>query len=475
MYTKVGIWLLLSFPLNAVYKRLPDDGIRLKSWYIISVSLILLKTFFGVFRGIAPLLISTLFTYFLTKFNRSKYMPCVNFVVCMAYLALNHIRAQYFGDENVYAITGAQMVLVMKLTSFAWSYYDGAESHLEKLNNHSRRYMIVKHPDLVRFIAYALFYPTLLTGPTCEFADFDDWLTCKIFSGLPEDKKLNKNSGGKYPARKIPYSGYDAMIMASKGIIWLALTVVLTSIIDVDYLDTADFKEKSFFIKIHMLYFLGFTMRLKYYAAWVIAEASCVECGLDFLEYDEKEKKIIWGRVCNVDPIKFELAQNAKSCLDAWNKGTNKWLKNHVFLRAVPLGKEPGFRPALLTFATSAFWHGIRPGYYLSFISAAFFQTVGKIYRRNFRPLFLQRDGVSPKRSKIFYDIFTFWATQLAFGYMVQPFLILDLKKSLECWREVYYYVHVVIIVTLVVFKGPFGKRVSAFLNRYKLSKQPKK
>ena len=57
---------------------------------------------------------------------------------------------------------------------------------------------------------------------------------------------------------------------------------------------------------------------------------------------------------------------------------TNNWLRNYMYLRVTPKGKKPGFRASLATFATSAFWHGFYPGYYLSFVLAAFLQTVAK-------------------------------------------------------------------------------------------------
>ncbi len=53
-------------------------------------------------------------------------MPWIVFVVVMGDLTLNHIfRTLASSGYEVVDITGTQMVLTMKLTTFAWNVYDG--------------------------------------------------------------------------------------------------------------------------------------------------------------------------------------------------------------------------------------------------------------------------------------------------------------------------------------------------------------
>lgn len=132
-------------------------------------------------------------------------------------------------------------------------------------------------------------------------------------------------------------------------------------------------------------------------------------------------------------------------------------------MRVAKPGKKPGFKSTIFTFTTSAFWHGTRPGYYLTFVVGALMQTVGKYYRRNFRPIFLEADGKTPKPAKIVYDFVCWVNTQLAFGFFVQPFVILGFTKSLECWATVYYWLLWVIAISFFAFSGPFAKSVSKF------------
>ena len=122
---------------------------------------------------------------------------------------------------------------------------------------------------------------------------------------------------------------------------------------------------------------VGMTNRFKYYGVWKMAEGACILSGLGFHGYN-LDGTLKWDRMANVSPIALETAQNNKAYLEAWNQMTNKWLKNYVYLRVTPRGKKPGFRSSMATFTTSAVWHGFYPGYYLTFVSAAFIQTCGK-------------------------------------------------------------------------------------------------
>lgn len=53
-------------------------------------------------------------------------MPWLVFAFTMGHLTINHVyRTIYEISPDVIEITGTQMVLVMKLSSFAWNVYDG--------------------------------------------------------------------------------------------------------------------------------------------------------------------------------------------------------------------------------------------------------------------------------------------------------------------------------------------------------------
>lgn len=385
-------------------------------------------------------------------------MPWINFLFLIVHLAYSHIHAQFFNvyDPTVIDITGAQMVLVMKLSAFGWNVHDG--KHKLALTEYTKSRAINKHPNILPFLGYVFFYPSLLTGPAFDFVDYDKFIHSTLFDDVPEDKRPGKRK------RRIPRSGKQALSKVLQGFFWAFLYLQAPKYVSLDYVLGGKFvTEHSFLYRIFYLWILGINHRLKYYTIWLIAEGSCILCGIGYNGYDAATGTFRWDRVQNIDPWRFETSQNVHTSLEAWNMNTNKWLKHYVYLRVAKKGKKPGFKSTLFTFATSAFWHGTRPGYYLTFVLGAFMQTIGKIYRRNFRPIFLQADGKTPKSTKVFYDIVCFFVTQLTFGFACQPFVILDFQKSLYCWWTVDMYIPIGIAASLFLFRGPFAKQVTGF------------
>lgn len=460
---KILICALLSFPFSVIFKRLPDKQYGLKNFYNIGVSAFYVFGILNLYSGFLTLCISSFGCYFITRYVRIPAMPWINFIFLMSHLAYTHIHTQFFNvyDPSKVDISGAQMVLVIKLTSFGWNVYDGKQPK-ESLTPYNKARIIKKHPNLLMYIGYVFFYVTFLTGPSFDYADYERFIYGTLFSDVPDSKRPGKTK------RIIPRSGRASLKRSLHGCFWAFIFLQSSKFVDLEYVLSGKFVEEHGFIyRIFYIWALGFSYRLKYYTIWLIAEGACILCGIGYNGYDKETDSFMWDRVKNVDPFVFETGQNVHVCLEAWNMNTNKWLKNYIYLRVAKKGRKPGFKSTLFTFTTSAFWHGTRPGYYLTFVVGAFLQTVGKIYRRNFRPMFIKEDGKTPTSTKWIYDIISYFTTQLAFGLFVQPFVILDFRKSIYCWSTCYFYVHIILILTLIAFKGPYAKKVTNFCRSF--------
>lgn len=217
--------LFFSFPLSAIFKRLPDDNYQLKNFYIIGISAVYIFLILNIVTGFFVLLFNAIFTYLLSKYYKSRFMPWVNLIALMGFLCMNHIQAQvYRRDLNPgeIDITGAQMVLVMKLSAFGWSYWDGELYHNEKtkfennLNTYQKSRAILRHPDLISYLGYVFFYASLVTGPSFDYADYQKFILTEMFDDVPENKKP-----GKKRKRKIPKSGRIALVKVLQGFIWI--------------------------------------------------------------------------------------------------------------------------------------------------------------------------------------------------------------------------------------------------------------
>lgn len=471
--------LLLAFPFSAIFKRLPDTDYSLKNYYILIVSGIYIFLILKIYMGFLVLMFNAMFTFLLTKYYKSRFMPWANLIGLLGFLAISHIKTQFGrldGQAAEMDVTGAQMVLVMKLSAFAWSYWDGQlyvkdkEKFDRELSTYQKSRAIFKHPSFISYLGYVFFYASIVTGPSFDYSDYEKFILTDLFNDVPDFKKP-----GRRRKRKIPKSGRIALKKVIQGFFWIGLMMYLSPQFSSTYIVTDEFQlEKPFGYKLIFLWFLGFVERLKYNGVWLISEGACITAGLGYNGYDPIKKKLYWNRVQNIDPLEFEFGQNVHDCLEAWNMNTNKWLKNCVYLRTCSRDKKTGklktgLIPTFLTFFTSAFWHGTLPGYYLTFIIGAFIQTVGKIFRRNFRPMFISKDNSNISPFKKFYDILCWIITQLTFGYCIQPFILLRLGPSIALWSSCYFWVHIGCAIVIFIFNGPFGKQISQFLKQYHL------
>ncbi|KAJ9483865.1 hypothetical protein VN97_g9519 [Penicillium thymicola] len=440
---------LLSYPLAALLKRIPDGQPWKKNVFIIAVSLFYIVGLFDLWDGLRTLLYSAAATYVIAYYVDGSLMPWVGFVYLMGHMSINHIERQRADDKSAVDITGAQMVMVMKLTSFCWNVHDGRLPK-DQLSDPQKYSAITKFPGIVDYLGYVFFFPSLFAGPSFEYVDYRRWIDTTLFEVPPGTDPSKVPPTRK--KRKIPRSGRPAAMKAAAGLVWIFAFIQLSSYFTTDFVLSDEFLQYSLLRRIFTVHMLGFTARTKYYGVWALTEGACILSGMGYNSFDPKTGKVFWNRLQNVDPWAMETAQNSHAYLGNWNKNTNHWLRNYIYLRVTPKGKKPGFRASMATFATSALWHGFHPGYYMTFVLGSFVQTVAKNFRRYVRPFFLTPDGTKPTANKRYYDILSWLATQLTLSFTVIPFIILNFDKSVTVWSRVYFYGIVNCAVSLVAF-----------------------
>ncbi|MCJ1446478.1 MAG: lysophospholipid acyltransferase [Stictis urceolatum] len=443
---------LMSYPLAAVLKRLPDSKPEQKNLFIIGVSLFYIVGLFDLWSGLVTLSIGAMGAYTIAASVSGPYMPWLGFIFLMGHMSLSHIYRQIANSPNNVDITGAQMVMVMKLTGFCWNVYDGQQPESSLVDFQKSR-AIRKLPSYLDYAGYVLFFPSLFAGPAFDYADYQRWIETTMFEVPPGTDPAQAPKVRK--KRKIPRSGTPAAWKAAQGLGWIFLFMNFGSWYNTSLVLSDEYMTYGFLRRVWILQMLGFSTRLKYYGVWMLTEGACILSGLGYKGVDPKTGKVNWNRLQNVNPIGIETAQNSRAYLENWNMNTNNWLRNYVYLRVTPKGKKPGFRASLATFGTSAFWHGFYPGYYLSFTMGAFIQTAAKNFRRFVRPFFLKADGQTPTGYKIYYDIATYFATQTIFSFTTAPFVLLTLPDSLKVWTRVYFYAIILVGGSMAFFASP--------------------
>ncbi|QIW98641.1 hypothetical protein AMS68_004159 [Peltaster fructicola] len=464
---------LLSYPLAGLLKRVPDNKPYLKNVFSIVVTLFYLVGLFDLWDGLAIVLADAITIYLIAAYVEGPFMPWIGFVVLMGHMSSSHIYRQRHGIPGSVDITGAQMVMVMKLSSFCWSVWDGKQDPKE-LNDWQKDRAIKKLPSPLDFAGFVAFFPSFMVGPAFDYADYRRWLETSMFD-LPEgtDPAKAPPTRGK---RRIPRSGTPATIKMVIGLAWIFAHLQLVGYFNPAFVLSRDFGRLNFFMRVFHVYMMNIVERMKYYGVWTLTEGSCILAGIGYKGLDPKTGKPNWDRLTNIKPWGVEGAQNAHAYLGFWNINTNNWLRNSVYLRVTPKGKKPGFRATLATFVASAFWHGFYPGYYLTFVLAAFMQNVAKNCRRLVRPFFMTPDGSKPTPYKRYYDIFTWVATQLGFAFATTPFIVLTLQYSLRVWAQVYFYCVIAVVAASGFLISPgktwLSKRVKARTSRPGMARQ---
>lgn len=458
--------LLISYPLGSVFIRIPNDSPNLKHLFSLAIAVFYLIPVLHLWTGFLQLLLDVVGTYLIARNVKNSHMPWIVFAFVMGHLTINHIiRAIFQFSYETFEVTGPQMVLTMKLTTFAWNVYDGRRP-VEELDKWQKEKRVVQYPSLLTFLGYAFYFPGILVGPYVEFADYMNLIDGTLFKAI--DKEVEeKRAAAKIPGRLVPRGrkrvAYRKMVV---GLVYLGLFVVLGGQYNFGIALQDWFTERSLLYRIAIYQLCGFFERTKYYAIWTLTEGASILTGLGFTGFSPSGATV-WDGAANVKVWSIEFAPNMKVLLDSWNMKTNVWLRECVYKRVTPKGKKPGFRSSMITFATSAFWHGIAGGYYLTFLFGGFVQTVGRLCRSHVRPLFLPATYVASRTAppppqtpiKIAYDVVGTFTCILVLNYLAAPFMLLTWRDSILGWSRLAWYGHWMVVSALVFFYGG-GTRV---------------
>lgn len=437
--------LLFAYPLGSAFVRIPSERPDLKHAFSIAISILFFFPILKIYSAYAQLIASVLGTYYLAKLNHSSRMPWIVFAFVMGHLTVNHvIRALSGLSYETVEVTGPQMVLTMKLTTFAWNVWDGRRP-AEELDKWQLAKRVSKYPSLLEFLGYAFYFPGVLVGPYLDYAEYME-LVHEIGFQDPKIKEKAK------PGRKLPQGrkrvAYRKMVM---GLLYLGTYVVIGGTYNLSTPLKPWFMEKNFIQRLFLFQLFGPLERAKYYAIWTLTEGASILTGLGFTGYSASGKST-WEGAANVKVWEIEFPSNFKTLLDSWNMKTNIWLRECIYKRVTPKGQKPGFLSTTLTFLTSALWHGIAGGYYLTFLLGGFITSAARLARANFRPLLLPAQGQYPSPAKRAYDLAGTILSVCILNYVACPFMVGTFEGSFIVWSRLGWYGHIVIGGGLLFF-----------------------
>ncbi|TFK28619.1 MBOAT-domain-containing protein [Coprinopsis marcescibilis] len=438
--------LLIAYPLGSLYVRVPSSKPGLRHLFSVTVAVLYFFPILKIYAAFFQLLGSILATYFIAKYDKSSRMPWIVFAIVMGHLTVNHV-IRWINDFSyeTMEVTGPQMVLTMKLTTFAWNVYDGRRKE-EELDKWQLAKRVTKFPSILEFLGYSFYFPGILVGPYLDYAEYMDLVNETMFQSPAVKPKIK-------PGRRLPsYRKRAAYTRLFMGLFYLGVFVLLNpKFYYAGGLDP-EFQKMSLLKRIIHFQAFGPVERSKYYAIWTLTEGASILTGLGFTGFGP-HGEAHWDGAANVKVWDIEFPANFKVLLDSWNMKTNVWLRECVYKRVTPKGKKPGLSSTLITFFTSAFWHGIAGGYYLTFIMGGFITAAARLIRANIRPFFLPTSPDQPPSiAKRLYDIAGIIASAMILNYSASAFIILSGRDSLITWRVLGYYGHFAVFGTLAFF-----------------------
>lgn len=464
MLFKYTISLFLVYPLALIFYYLPGKSI--KHLFSFVVGFLMVQWIFG--PDWIHTFITSLLTYLLTRLIPGKSMPVLVFIVVMGYMVLAHGYKMYTSYlSGIFDFTGTQMVLTMKLTSYAWNIYDGIHDRKKVFAENAdpkdralqsrRKFAIQKYPNIIEFFGYIYCFTCILAGPAFEYADYVASVDDSAFI-VPAEKKDDDKNSAKKGVVKRPLTLLAGMSRLLIGVVCMVLYLKitplykLTTLYDKEFIATHNFGERV----VHLLLAM-FGERQKYYFAWKVAEGASIMAGFGFEGYTSDATKTPgFSGVENIDIIGFETATNIATATRVWNKRTQGWLERYTYQRTN--------RSLYITYLISALWHGLYPGFFCVFLSMPLVTEVERLIRAKINPLFIPT--YDPKNPKSYpqtplgyiYKFICWIVSILTMNYVAQTFSMGSLERSLGALGSLHYCGHVAFVVSyilLTVFPSP--------------------
>ncbi|CAI5737402.1 unnamed protein product [Hyaloperonospora brassicae] len=423
--------LLAVYPFAVLVQKLPSA--TAKHWLHICGGVSIAQFVYG--SGWLHSLLSSLLTYALVRVLPPTRAAAVVFLANMLYVAALHVhrmRVNYMGWSM--DATASQMLLLIKLTSFAFNYHDGVvpsatavakgDSDQTKRVKQIRAQFAMPHlPSLLEFLGFVYCFTTFLAGPAFEYREYSDAIHRTRFV---DRKGVRRHVS---PAR----AAASKLLL---GLSLMGLLVPFGALADVKAI-LRDNEHQSLVRKWVRLLVALFLTRAKYYVAWKLAEGATVLTGAGFEGFDEHNNPRGWDAVSNVDIRGFELGANVREVTRAWNKGTQNWLERYVYTRT---GNS-----LLATYLVSALWHGFYPGYYLFFLTLPLATSVNRLARRHVRP-YVVKSALKP-----LYDLVGMICTALVVNYLAVSFVVLSWDEAVKGFRALRFAGHVGLVVSYLL------------------------
>ncbi|ELT92151.1 hypothetical protein CAPTEDRAFT_141205 [Capitella teleta] len=362
-----------------------------------------------------------------------------------------------------------QLLLTLKMVGIAFEVHDtdkrkrNIPSDEEEKAKHllKCKYQDI-HVSVVDIICYSFCYIGILTGPYYKYRTYHDML---------------HNSNAK---------NIDTIVPLWRRIRVLPLYflpyLIGSQFFSLDYIRRGDLFADPFWFRLLYMAALSFIFRLRFYCGWILAECGCMTAGLgaypavtkprcgagptDFEAFEECYEMAPEGiaynfeTIHNIDEYGCETAVTNRRKMHHWNKSVQYWLSSNIYKR-LTLVKSGALKVAI-TMTVSAFWHGIHPGYFFSFLFVPLNLMAEDLMAAAFQ------HHAAPTQQKVF-DWTAYFINVRFFEYMAMGFMLLTYKDTMAYWSSIYFCGHILVVILIIIgllcqpkrSKKPKDERVS--------------
>ena len=320
------------------------------------------------------ILISAIITYLFIKYFGRKYSAFYVFIGSLIYLSYLHIKRMFreFEGWKIDDPTTIYMMSICKFSSLAFSYEDGEKDEKDFKNSHHKEYRVINQPTLLEVLSFVYFYPTAIVGPSIEYKDFINFI-CEsdCYSRLQDNIFYIIGTGFLY------FIGSFAC---------MAFYAIVSQKLPVSRVVEEDFGKHNLLYVLAYIYCCIPAVRARYYSGWLLSYSTVIFTGAAYTEKKDKSGKLVktLEKGCYGSIATCEWAINPRYSMIDWNNTIHLWLKYNVLTRVINIDRKP-FKnnwglASLLTFVSSAVWHGFYLTYYLTFGLLFFYHSGSTVF-----------------------------------------------------------------------------------------------
>lgn len=440
-------FLLAGYPLSLIYSGLviliPNHFSPIfRQLYVTVTGHCLMYALLGssVFYQIYTIYIALyIFMYWILEYKKGQqisrsylWISPIFLIILLIQLFLVHLPR--FTDHLANRIDSAVVLMMMclKWMQLVNCTLDGAISSNDDLKDKKkshRQHVFTSIPSLLLIISYIFYFNGLISGPICTFEEFYEFIN---YGSDKKDQQVVSHT------KLLIYKGLTKFI---SSLCWLSLYFFLHSIFCIDrYFDHGYWIEWNWIFRMIYLHAVIVVWRSKFYFVWLMTEGSILCSGMVLHRHDNPS--IAFSNT-NIYEIEID-SQDFRTTIHNWNIRVQEWIYHDVYIRMLDLlGPKWSKFSYSYSFFISAIWHGIYPGYFISFSSISAIMTIETRIWKKFLSKYSKNSIWIRLARRIIHRI-----EMLYFGI---PFVVLTWTKSLQFLGSFYYIGHIMILIMFVL------------------------